>query len=229
MGNLETRAEQYYQQKKTSFNRITNEWTSLSREFPEKLKSLIISGFTSSVSSSRDEGSPYSVRVGVSISANTDSANEYAGRVQKQIERIKQDFETNVQDMDKTMDGYKQEGLDSDLLAKLISLLKQWVDYIATMKMDVSSHVITVETDPKLVAIRKKWDDYGNVAMRQAEAKRFGVELADLDKHKRYLEGKQKKAAARTSAVMEQAYRILSGVGSYLDADKLAKEAKEQW
>lgn len=229
--DVKQKAEDYYKRKKDKFEKFCSGWDEFTEEVPQKLKQLIKSGIRPNVSrgdSSNSSGSRQ-LAVNLSFEMNADPAKEYIVEVQKHLEEVMEEISCEIKDMDQTMEEYQREGLDSDTFGKLISLLKQWIDHIGEMKFTLHEREFCFSCDEKVLAIRKKWDDYGNIEVRRAEADKYGVSLENLDKHKIYLSAKQKKAAAKISMVMKQAIDEFSSIQGYLDADALKAEAEEQY
>lgn len=67
--SLKKEALNYLSQKKTQFNSFTREWNSFAAEVPEKIRQLIISGFSTNTSTTRNGGS-YNISLGFSTNAS---------------------------------------------------------------------------------------------------------------------------------------------------------------
>lgn len=229
--DVKQKAEDYYKRKKDKFKKFCSGWDEFTEEVPQKLKQLIKSGIRPNVSRGDTSNSSGSRQLAVNLSfeMNADPAKEYIVEVQKHLEEVMEEISCEIKDMDQTMEEYRREGLDSDTFGKLISLLKQWIDHIGEMKLTLHEREFCFSCDEKVLAIRKKWDGYGNIEIRRVEADKYGVSLENLDKHKIYLSAKQKKASAKISMVMKQAIDEFSSIHGYLDADALKAEAEEQY
>jgi hypothetical protein len=85
-------------------------------------------------------------------------------------------------------------------------------------------NTITFEASKDVVAIKKKWEKVSAEEVRKKEAEKYGVALADLDKHKAYLDAKSQKSTAKTSAAMKKAEKAFTAIKGYLDSADLAKD-----
>ena len=63
---------------------------------------------------------------------------------------------------------------------------------------------------------------------RKKEADKYGIEVNDLDKHKKYLEAKKKMSTVRTSNSLKQVQKTFDSLKGYLDSESLSKECGDK-
>ena len=102
--------------------------------------------------------------------------------------------------------------------------MNDWIGYIPKMSFTMAKdNTITFEVTDEMRQVQRKWEKVSAEEVRKKEAAKYGIALADLDKHKKYLAAKEQKASARTSADMKKAERGFAGIKGYLDSDELEK------
>lgn len=196
------------------------EWEFLTREVPDKLNSLVASGIKPKISSN---SSGNQIGVSLSFESNLDAAKRYMEQVKEKIEKKCQEIEDQIKDIDKNIQLYLDEGADSVYFLKLVKHLNEWISYIPQMDFEISGQKIEIVVDEQVFEINKKWDAISYEEIRKQEAERYGVSLANLDKHKIYLGAKSQKSSAKTSADMKKAEKAFDSVKEYLDSGELAK------
>lgn len=196
------------------------EWEFLTREVPDKLNSLVASGIKPKISSN---SSGNQIGVSLSFESNLDAAKRYMEQVKEKIEKKCQEIEAQIKDIDKNIQLYLDEGADSVYFLKLVKHLNEWISYIPQMDFEISGRKIEIVVDEHVFEINKKWDAISYEEIRKQEAERYGVSLANLDKHKIYLDAKSQKNSAKTSADMKKAEKAFDSVKEYLDSGELAK------
>ncbi len=222
---LKKDAEQYLTGMKAKYQADTREWERFAGEVPGKFKQLVASGLKHSVS--RGPSSGGSLSVSLSFEANMDAAKAYLEKLMDEIPERGKKFVRVIDDFDAKLQQYFDGGLDADTFEKLVRHFAQWVDFANALKVPIHDREITVELPAKYPARKKHWLEMADRQNLEEYAARYGISVADVPKHKKYLEGKQKKASAKTSAAMNQAVRLLQGVDGYLDAHELLLEAKK--
>ncbi len=214
-------AQEYLAKSETKLRSFKREWEAFTSEVPDKLMSLIRSGIRPSVSSSR---SGNQIGVSLSFESNMDAAKKYIEQVKEKIEKKSGEIEKQIMGIDNDLKEYIDEGIDSDLFAKLVKNLNDWISYIPKMSFKIKSdQTINFEISDELLAIKKKWDKVCAEETRKKEAEQYGVALADLDKHKTYLNAKAQKLAAKTSTAMKKAEKAFASIKGYLDSADLEK------
>lgn len=214
-------AQEYLTKSETKLRSFKREWESFTSEVPDKLMSLIRSGIRPSVSSSR---SGNQIGVTLNFESNMDAAKKYIEQVKEKMEKKSDEIKKQIMDIDNDLKGYVDEGVDSDLFAKLVKNLNDWISYIPKMSFKIKSdQTINFEISDEILAIKKKWDKVSAEEIRKKEAEKYGVALADLDKHKTYLDAKTQKSAAKTSAAMKKAEKAFASIKGYLDSADLEK------
>jgi hypothetical protein len=218
-------SKEFYQKSESIFNLIKRKWTSFSIEAPKKFNSLVSSGIKPSVSSS---SSGNQIGISLSFNANMDAAKEYLNKMKEEIEDYQVQIFALIEDIDEKLESYVAEGIDSETFTNLSSLLLKCIDYIPSMTMDIHNAQISIETPENIQKIKTKWKNKADEKARQLEASEYGVSLADLDKHKRYLQAKKDMVNAKTSVKMQDAKNKLLALKDYLDSASLASDCNEK-
>lgn len=219
---IKVTAQDYLTKSETKFRTFKREWESFTREAPDKFLNLVKSGIRPSVSSS---SSGYG-QIGVTLTfeSNMDAAKKYIEEVKVKIEKKSDEIEAHIKDIDKNLQVYLDEGVDGDLFAKMVKHMNEWIAYIPKMSFKMGGdNTITFEPSDDVVKIKKKWEKVSAEEVRKKEAEKYGVALADLDKHKAYLDAKSQKSTAKTSAAMKKAEKAFTAIKGYLDSADLAK------
>jgi len=214
-------AQEYLSKAETKLRTFKREWETYTAEVPDKLTSLVRSGMRPSVSSNSSSG-----RIGVSLSfeANMDAAKRYLEQVKEKIAAKSGEISGQIKQMDKDLQMYLDAGVDGDMFAKLIRCLNDWIAYIPKMTFTVKGdQKVEFDVSDEIIAVKKKWEKVSAAEIRKKEAEKYGVSLADLDRHKAYLDAKSKKATAKTSADMKKAERAFAGLRGYLDSADFEK------
>lgn len=215
-------AQEYLTKSENQLRAFKRDWESFTREAPDKFMSLVRSGIRPTVSSNS-----YGNQIGVTLNfeSNMDAAKEYIEKVKVKIDTKSDEISKHIKDMDKDLQAFLDEGVDSDVFTKLVRNLNDWVAYIPKMSFEMAQgKKIEIAASDETLAIKKKWDEVSAEEVRKKEAEKYGISLADLDKHKGYLDAKSQKASAKTSTAMKKAERAFVAIKGYLDSDALAKE-----
>ena len=102
--------------------------------------------------------------------------------------------------------------------------MNEWIAYIPKMSFSMSAEqTVRFEIPDDVAKIKKKWEKVSAEEVRKKEAEKYGVALADLDKHKSYLDAKSQKSTAKTSTAMKKAEKAFTAIKGYLDSADLAK------
>lgn len=219
---IKVTAQDYLTKSETKFRTFKREWESFTSEAPGKLRSLVASGIRPNISSS---SSGYG-QIGVSLSfeSNLDAAKKYIEQVRVKIENKSDEINDHIKDIDKNLQAYLNEGIDGDLFAKLVKHMNEWIAYIPKMSFKMSNEqTICFEVPEEITKIKKKWEKVSAEEVRKKEAEKYGIALADLDKHKAYLDAKSQKSTAKTSTAMKKAEKAFTAIKGYLDSADLAK------
>lgn len=215
-------AQDYLTKSESKFRTFKKEWEAFTVEAPEKFFTLVRSGIRPSLSSN---SSGNQIGISISFESNMDAAEKYIEKVKIKIEDKGEEIKTHINDIDKNLQSYLDEGIDCDLFSKLVKHLNEVIDYIPEMSFNFSSeHTIEFGISDEILGIKKKWEKVSVAEIRKNEAKKFGVSLADLDKHKTYLRAKEKKNSAKTSDEIKKAEKEFISIKGYLDSANLAKE-----
>lgn len=214
-------AQEYLTKSETKLRLFEREWESFASEVPVKLMDLIRSGIRPSQSM---YGSGNRISVTFSVESNTDAAKKYIEQAMEKMKKKGKEIEKQIMDIDIDLEGYVDEGVDSDLFTKLVKNLNDWISYIPKMSLQATPNsTVNLNISDEILSIKKKWDKVSAEEIRKKEAAKYGVALADLDKHKMYLDAKSQKAAAKTSAAMKKAEKAFASIKGYLDSADLEK------
>lgn len=214
-------AQEYLTKSETELRLFEKEWESFSSEVPVKLIDLIRSGI---IPSQSRYGSGNRIGGSFSVESNIDAAKEYIEQVIEKMKKKSEEIENQIMDIDTDLKEYFDEGVDSDLFTKLVKNLNDWISYIPKMSVQIrAGQAINLEISDKILTIKKKWDKVSAEEIRKKDAVKYGVALADLDKHKTYLDAKSQKSAAKTSAAMKKAEKAFASIKGYLDSADLEK------
>lgn len=218
---IKVTAQDYLTKSETKFRTFKREWESFTREAPQKLVQLVASGIRPKVSSS---SSGYQIGVTLTFESDTSAAEKYVEEIKTKIEKKSDEIKAHIKDMDKNLQAYLDEGIDGELFTKIVKHMNDWIAYIPKMSFNMSDEKkITFEISDDVAAIKKKWEKVSAEEVRKKEAEKYGVALADLDKHKAYLDAKTQKSVAKTSAAMKKAEKAFTAIKGYLDSADLAK------
>lgn len=219
---IKVTAQDYLTKSETKFRTFKREWESFTREAPQKLVQLVASGIRPKVSSGNSYG--YQISVQLTFESDTSAAEKYVEEIKNKIEKKSDEIKAHIKDMDKNLQAYLDEGIDGELFTKIVKNMNEWVAYIPKMSFNMSDEKkITFEISDDVAAIKKKWEKVSAEEVRKKEAEKYGVALADLDKHKAYLDAKSQKSTAKTSAAMKKAEKAFTAIKGYLDSADLAK------
>lgn len=215
-------AQEYLTKSESQLRDFKKGWESFTREVPDKFISLVRSGIRPSFSSNS-----HGNQMGISLNfeSNMDAAKAYIEKVKVKIETKSDEISKHIMDMDKNLQIFLDEGVDSDVFSKLIRNLNDWVAYIPKMSFEIAQgNKIEIDSSDETLAIKKKWDKVSAEEVRKKEAEKYGIDIADLDKHKTYLDAKSKKCSAKTSDAMKKAEKAFASIKGYLDSADLAKD-----
>ena len=174
-------AQEYLTKSETKLRTFKREWESYTSEVPDKLMSLIKSGIRPSISSSR---SGNQIGVSLNFESNMDAAKKYIEQVKEKIESKSDEIKNQIKDIDKNLQAYLDEGVDGDLFAKLVKNMNEWIAYIPKMSFKIKGdQTINFEVSDEIIELKKKWEKVSAAEVRKKEAEKYGVSLADLDKH----------------------------------------------
>lgn len=218
---IKVTAQDYLTKSETQFRSFKRDWEFFTREAPQKLVQLVASGIRPEVSSS---SSGYQIGVTLTFESDTSAAEKYVEEIKTKIEKKNDEIKSHIKDMDKNLQAYLDEGIDGELFTKTVKHMNDWIAYIPKMSFNMSDEKkITFEISDDVAAIKKKWDKVSAEEVRKKEAEKYGVSLADLDKHKAYLDAKSQKSMAKTSTAMKKAEKAFTAIKGYLDSADLAK------
>lgn len=227
---LKKEAEQYLSKMKAKYQTDTRDWERFAKEVPDKFLQLVKSGIKPSISrgdSGYSGGTGRTLSVSLSFEANMDAAKEYLESLKKEIPRRGEAFGKTIDGFDAQLQKYYDAGLEGEHLEKLAKHFGQWVDYAKSLHVQIRDAKISVELPAKYITKKKHWLELADQQKLEDDAARYGIPVADVPKHRKYLEARQKKAMAKTSAAMNQAIKLLQEVNGYLDAQNLIQEAKK--
>lgn len=219
---IKVTAQDYLTKSETKFRTFKREWESFTREAPDKFLNLVKNGIRPSFSS----GSSGYGQIGVTLTfeSNMDAAKKYVAEISEKSDKKINEVKTHIKDMDKNLQLYLDEGIDGDLFAKIIKHMNEWIAYIPKMSFAIyGDKTVSFGIADDIAAIKKKWEKVSAEEVRKKEAEKYGVALADLDKHKAYLDAKSQKSTAKTSAAMKKAEKAFTAIKGYLDSADLAK------
>jgi len=228
--NLAAEAEEYLASMKSKYQTDTRNWERFTKEIPDKLMQLIKSGIKPSVSrggSSSSGSGGRTLSINVTFESNMDAAKSYAESLKTDIPKRGEAFHKTIDAFDAKLKEYHAAGLEGELFEKLAKHFAQWVDYAKDLHVKIRDATISVDLPQSYLAQKKHWLELADTQRLNEDAKRYGISVDDVPKHRKYLEGKQKKAAAKTSAAMRQASKLLQELGGYLDSADLVAQAED--
>lgn len=215
-------ASEYLIKSEAKFKAFKKSWESFAREAPQKFLSLVKSGIKPTVS--RGPSSPGQISVSLNFESNMDAAKRYVEEMKRKIEGTGDELKKNIEDIDKNLQFYLDDGIDEETFSKLVKHLNDWVNYIPKMTFEIGQNKIGVNADSGITKIKNKWKDISAEEVQKNEAKKYGIELSDLSNHRMYLEAKEKISNERTSAEVANAKKTLLSIKGYLDSADLAAE-----
>lgn len=215
-------ANEYLVKSEAKFKAFKKSWESFAREAPQKFLSLVKSGIKPTVS--RGPSSPGQISVSLNFESNMDAAKRYVEEMKKKMEETGSELKKNIEDIDNNLQFYLDDGIDEETFSKLVKLLNDWVNYIPKMTFEIGQNKIGVNTDSGITKIKNKWKEISAEEVRKNEAKKYGIELSDLNNHRMYLDAKEKISSERTSAEVANAKKTLLSIKGYLDSTELAAE-----
>lgn len=200
---------------------------SLVSEFPRKLANLVASGIKPKVSSG-SSSSPYEINVMLEFQSDTSAAERYVKEVGEELGDNKKKIEDEIKRIDKKIQAFLDTGIGEEDFKKLVKHLNNWIDYIPEMSFEVegTDGKIVKEVDfdipSDIMKIKDKWKKVSVEELQKKEAKKYGIDVVDLKKHKIYLEAKHKKEKGRKAADVKDAKKALLSLKGYLDSAELA-------
>ena len=224
--DINKEAAQYLESSRKKLRRLSADWDDYAAEVPQKLIQLIKSGIKPKIERGNSGGRQLSVNL--SFETNTDAAKEYIQTIQPTATKKAQVFADEFSDINKKLEYYYEQGIDSKVFSSLVKLLKSYADFMKSAQIDIRGNIISMNIPKEVDTVVSKWTKINDKQARENEAKRLGVNVEDLDNHKKYLDAKHKKDTARTSAVMNQAYKLFASIEGYLDSSSLAMECKNK-
>lgn len=223
---IKVTAQDYLTKSETKFRKFKREWESFTREVPDKVFNIFKNGIRPSVSS-RSPGYGQ-INIYLTFENDTDSVKkyleEYLKEIQEKGDKKLNEVKKHIKDIDKHLQLYLDDGVDGDLFAKIVKHLNEWIAYIPKMSFVIyDDQTMSFGIADDIAAIGKKWKKVSVEEVRKKEAEKYGVALADLDKHKAYLNAKSQKSTAKTSTAMKKAEKAFAAIKGYLDSADLAK------
>lgn len=226
--NLALEAEEYLSSMKSKYQTDTRNWDRFAKEVPDKFMQLVKSGLKPNITKgSSSSGSGRTLSVTLNFEANMDAAKKYVESLKTDIPKRGEAFHKTIDTFDKKLQEYHSSGLDGEIFEKLAKHFAQWVDYAQNLHVTIRDAKITVDIPQKYLTQKKHWLELADTQRLNEDAKRYGISVEDVPKHRKYLEGKQKKASAKTSAAMKQAIKLLQELGGYLDSAELLAQAED--
>lgn len=218
-------ANEYLKQSEEKLASLKKRWNSLASEAPQKIISLIKSGIKPEVSSGYTGNT---ITVNLNFIANTDAAKAYVDKVKIKIDDFREEIKEQIRNMDAQLKIYWDQKTDSEVFYDLVQNLTDWIDYISQMRFSVSDQEFSFNVDKSILEVRKKWNDISSNQLREEEAKKYGIALEDLDKHKLYLAAPNKIKNAKTSKDATKVKKELVTLKGYLDSEQLVKKCEEK-
>lgn len=223
---MENVRQQYLLNKKKEFNQISDAWDSVKIEAPEKSKQLLRSSIKPNIS--RGESVPRQISINLSIEADTSELKEYINEIKETLEDASSKLKRGIFDMDRTLDEALASENEDVIFADTVNELLKWTRYCSDMSFELLGRNFEIEVPDDIKAIERKWGDNETRIRRKAEAKEYGVEIGNLDRHKEYIRLKQDLENANSSANAYALNQKLKELKGYLDSDDLAKKAEEK-
>ncbi len=217
-------APEYLTQSELKLRTFKREWEAFTKEAPTKLLNLVKSGIKPNVTSTSHGNQ---IGVTLSFSSNPDAAKKYVKQIEETIDKKSEEIESTIKAIDKAIQEYIDEGLDSDHFTKLVSHLNDWIAYIPKMGFTLLSRQINFEASDEIAGIKKKWETVSAEELKKLDAQKYGIAIADVDKHRAYMSARGKKLTAKTSADMKKAELAFNAIKGYLDSADLAKACAE--
>ncbi len=215
-------AHDYLANSEFKLRAFKREWEAFTKEIPGKMANLIASSITYNFNTSGDT-STHTITARATLRSNTDPAKEYVNQIQTTVDKKLHEIEACVEELDANMQDFITQGIDGDLFKKLVKHLNDWIAYIPQMEFCILGQKVILEASDNVIAIKNKWAQISSDELQKIEARANGVDPADLEKHKKYMEAKSLKLNATTSIAMQQAEKSFSALKGYLDSADLAK------
>ena len=150
MANLIT-AQDYLKKSESKLRTFKKEWEAFTIEAPEKFFTLVSSGIRPSLSSNY---SGNQIGISISFESNMEAAEKYIEEVK--IEDKGEEIKAHINDIDKNLQLYLDEGIDCDLFSKLVKHLNEVIDYIPEMSFNFSNeHIIEFGISDEILGIKK--------------------------------------------------------------------------
>ena len=216
--------EQYIKSKRSILKRIQGDWKHLEAEAPDKFLSLVKSGFKTSIS--RDTSAAKgTLAINFNVDSNMDDAKAYIAEIKKIIEEVR---DTALENIDEMSAKLKEIEGNKDKLA-LIKLIGEFLDFLEFSKLQIyKDNVVSFTFDDSLQEARLKLAKMEEEIRDEEDSKRYGCDIKDLPKHRKYVEAKRKIPNAKTAAALRQVTKMFESVSGYLDADEWADEFREK-
>lgn len=217
--------ERDLKQSKRELSDAKYKWETLESEVSDRVIELVAAGIKPSFS--MDDGlGPHSVGINLSFESNMDEAEDYIGEVGDEIEEIKDIIHKNLKMIDELLNESME---NSEVFSMCFKQFMEWASFSEGLELEIAERTVEVELDNKDIAIIGKWKKQGEIENRKKEAEEYGVDLKDLDKHKKYLKSKKAIESANTSDEIQKAMEKLSDVKGYCDAEFLYNEASKKF
>lgn len=147
--------QDYVSRSERKLRSFRREWETFTEDVPDTLRELVTQGMRPAFSSSNTGG-----QIGISMSFNQDmsEAKQYMEELRDRMDQTLAEIRDEIMDIDRDMERFQRNGLDSRQLAKLVDNLNNWIDYIPEMRFAITDEkAVNFRIPPEVSEIQRKW------------------------------------------------------------------------
>lgn len=208
----------------TEFNKAKKQWTTFANEAPRKIKSLIVSGLTTTVNRA-DDLPTGTIGINLGFEANMDAAKDYLQKIPELVGQKAQKFGELIRDIDKTLDCAQYESVDEEDFNRLSSMLGNIVDYTDCLEIELmQGSTVRASSGEEAKKIKNKWNKQALDKANKAYCEKHGIDIKDIRIHKQYMSLKDEAGRAKTSSEMKKVIEKLVKIEDYLDSKVLKQQ-----
>lgn len=147
--------QDYVSRSERKLRNFRREWETFTEDVPSTLRELVTQGTRPTFSSSNTGG-----QIGISMSFDQDmsEAKQYMEELRDRMDQALAEIRDEIMDIDRDMERFRRNGLDSRQLAKLVDNLNGWIDYIPEMRFAITDEkAVNFRIPPEVSEIQRKW------------------------------------------------------------------------
>ena len=226
--NKNPEAEALLKEIETQFTSDKRQWESFAREVPKRFNEAIRKSMSHSISRnpSTYSGGQRTLSFSLQFDTNKDVLENFVDNVKKEIDEKSGLIKEHIDKYDGKLRELLVMDIEPSLMGKMAGRLADWINYALNLHLEIRENKdISIPMPDNYPSLMKEWKHLADKKDKEAEAKKLGVSLEDLDRHKEFIDICRKKDKAATSSEMieiEKRFRALNG---YLNSDELAWEA----